>query len=188
MKKFLLYILIFTILVGLFGSAREVYATTCTNPPTNTIPDGCTPLPLGTCREGTAGQSFPNITEKDCNKKGEKFIWISYYYTLAPLPCVGDDTNGCRDGKLATYDPTNTDGGALGGYLNLMIKLFIGICAVLSVIMIVMGGIEYMTTELISSKEEGKKRITQAILGLLLALGAWTLLYTINPDLLNVAF
>jgi hypothetical protein len=48
-----------------------------------------------------------------------------------------------------------------------------------------MGGIEYMTSELVSSKEAGKERIRDALFGLLLALGAWTLLYTINPDLLK---
>ncbi|KKS04574.1 MAG: hypothetical protein UU82_C0012G0006 [Candidatus Nomurabacteria bacterium GW2011_GWC2_41_8] len=100
------------------------------------------------------------------------------YVLLSPLPNTNGET-------LNTFDPTGEGGGALGGYLNLMIKLFIGICAVLAVIMIVMGGIQYMTTELISSKEEGRKRITGAILGLLLALGAYTLLFTINPDLLN---
>jgi len=99
------------------------------------------------------------------------------YQLLAPLP------TGTNSGPMSTY-PTG-DGSGVGGYLNVMIRLFIGICAVLSVVMIVIGGIEYMTTELISSKEEGKKRITNAILGLLLALGAWTLLYTINPDLLK---
>jgi cell wall-associated NlpC family hydrolase len=51
--------------------------------------------------------------------------------------------------------------------------------------MIVIGGIEYMTSELISSKEAGKERIRGAIFGLLLALGAWTLLNQINPDILN---
>jgi membrane-bound lytic murein transglycosylase B len=51
--------------------------------------------------------------------------------------------------------------------------------------MIVMGGIEYMTTELISSKEAGKERIRNAIFGLLLALGAWTILNTINPNILK---
>jgi len=107
------------------------------------------------------------------------------YYLLAPLPCE-TDTPGCTNKELATFDPTSTGSDALSEYLNLMIKLFIGICAVLAVIMIVMGGIEYMTSELISSKEAGKERITHAILGLLLALGAWTLLYTINPKILNV--
>lgn len=94
------------------------------------------------------------------------------YKFLAPLPELPE-----------SFNPTQASN--LGGYLNLMIKLFIGICAVLSVIMIVAGGIEYMTSELPGLKSAGKERIIQAILGLLLALGAWTLLYTINPDLLN---
>jgi len=51
--------------------------------------------------------------------------------------------------------------------------------------MIVLGGIEYMTSELVSSKENGKQRITNAIFGLVIALGAYALLNTINPDLLK---
>ncbi|MEI8175100.1 MAG: hypothetical protein WCG28_04080, partial [bacterium] len=42
-----------------------------------------------------------------------------------------------------------------------------------------------MTSELISSKEAGKESIRNALLGLLLALGAWLILNTLNPDLLN---
>ncbi len=100
------------------------------------------------------------------------------YKFLAPLPGTG-----------TTFDPTSVGGkegsDALGKYLNAMIKLFIGVCAVLAVIMIVLGGIEYMTSELPGNKESGKKKITQAIFGLLLALGAWVILNTINPNLLN---
>src|SRR3989338_2415016 len=102
----------------------------------------------------------------------------SEYKFLSPLPEIGE-----------TFDPSSVGGeggsDALGKYLNAMIKLFIGICAVLAVIMIVLGGIEYMTSELPGNKESGKKKITQAIFGLLLALGAWLILYTINPDLLK---
>ena len=47
------------------------------------------------------------------------------------------------------------------------------------------GAIQYMTTDAISGKEEGKERITKALLGLLLAVGAWLILSTINPDLLG---
>jgi len=97
---------------------------------------------------------------------------VPTYQLLAPLPNMGTNFNP-------------TDQSALGTYLNLMIKLFIGICAVLAVIMIVMGGIEYMTSELISNKEHGKEKITGAIFGLLLALGAWLILSTINPDILK---
>lgn len=109
------------------------------------------------------------------------------YHLLAPLPCdstANPPIPGCKDGKLETFDPTG-GGNNFGRYLNVMIKIFIGICAVLAVVMIVIGGVEYMTSELAHTKESGKDRITHAILGLVIALGAYALLFTINPDLLN---
>ena len=94
------------------------------------------------------------------------------YVLLAPLPEIDPNFNPKQDS-------------ALGSYLNTMIKVFIGLCAVLAVVMIVMGGLEYMTSELISNKEAGKEKIRGALLGLLIALGAYALLFTINPDLLD---
>ena len=113
------------------------------------------------------------------------------YQLLAPLPCeLGKDGPGCVDvggkGQLKTFDPAQPN--SLGAYLNFMIKLFIGICAVMSVVMIVVGGLEYMTSELVHSKEAGKEKIEHALLGLIIALGAWALLYTINPNLLRSDF
>jgi len=101
------------------------------------------------------------------------------YNALAQLPCPSG-VSGCS-GNNTSYPVT----GDLSGYLNTAIAIFIGICAVLAVIMIIIGGLEYMTSELISNKEHGKERITNAIFGLLLALGAWTILNTINPNLLK---
>lgn len=75
---------------------------------------------------------------------------------------------------------------ALGEYLNILIKILIGFSAVLAMVMITIGGIEYMTSELVSSKKAGIERITNAILGLVLALSAFLILNTINPKLLNV--
>jgi hypothetical protein len=143
--------------------------------------------PLGDCVPAD-GVGPPNqTTQVNCQPPN---VWSaagstsdSLYHFLAPLPCTGTPESGCVDGKLVTFDPTQENN--LGTYLNLIIKIFIGISAVLAVIMIVMGGIEYMTSELISNKEHGKEKITHAILGLLLALGAYTLLYTINPDILR---
>ncbi|MFZ2149935.1 MAG: M15 family metallopeptidase [Minisyncoccia bacterium] len=110
---------------------------------------------------------------------------IPPYQLLSPLPCEEGSSPGCVGGVLTTFDPTGDGGGNIGGYLNIMIRIFIGICAVLAVMMIVVGGLEYMTSDLISSKEHGKERISGAIFGLLLALGSWILLYQINPDLLK---
>lgn len=106
----------------------------------------------------------PNETEAENTK----------YKLLTPLP-------GGTEGELSEFDTTE----GLGKYLNLIINLVIGISAVLAVVMIVMGGIEYMGSELISEKADGKNKIQNALLGLLIAMGAWALLNTINPNLLN---
>lgn len=152
--KYIKYISIFIVLVGLFSPIVSLYAQT---------------LP--------SRQTVPNSTAPDSN-----------YNLLAPLPCEPGSNPGCTPNEnggytLKTYNPTENNN--IGGYLNLMIRIFIGLCAVLAVVMIVLGGIEYMTSELISSKEAGKDRILHSIYGLLLALGAWTILNQINPDILK---
>lgn len=122
------------------------------------------------------------------------------YYPLAQLPQLGEECTPDSTGKTICIkvaadchqDPNNpkeqicTPGLGFAGYLNILIKIFIGICAVLAMIMIVMGGVQYMTSELVSAKSAAKETISKAILGLLLALGAYAILNTINPDLLKI--
>lgn len=72
-----------------------------------------------------------------------------------------------------------------GEYLQLLFRGTIGIAGVLAVVMLVTCGIKLMTSEAISSKGEAKECITNAILGLLLAISSWLILNTINPTLLN---
>ena len=98
----------------------------------------------------------------------------SNYCLLAPLPGVGDST-----GNL------NVKTG-IGTYFLSIIKLVMGIIGVLSVVMIVVGGIEYMVTVKVSEKEGSKSRITSALLGLLLALSSYIILNTINSNLVNL--
>jgi hypothetical protein len=52
--------------------------------------------------------------------------------------------------------------------------------------MIVIGGVQYLSTDAISGKNEGRKKIENALGGLLLAILAWLILNTINPELLNI--
>ena len=97
------------------------------------------------------------------------------YQPLAGLP-------GLEKGK--NFDTSQEC--AFGQYLNIIFKLIIGICAVLAMVMIVYGGIEYITGGAVSEKENGKATITNAILGIIIALGSYLLLNTLNPQLLNV--
>lgn len=98
------------------------------------------------------------------------------YDPLAPLPGLG---------KFDTKLDPKTNPCPFGNYLNIIIKVIIGFSAVLAMVMIVVGGIEYLTSELVSGKEAGRETITNAILGLLIALGAYLILNTINPKLLS---
>ena len=80
---------------------------------------------------------------------------------------------------------TAEEGNELGLFLGQTFQFGLAIAAALAVIMIVWGGVEIMLSESVFKKDDGKKKIKDAIYGLLLALVSWLILYTINPDILN---
>ncbi|OGG55192.1 hypothetical protein A3D62_02655 [Candidatus Kaiserbacteria bacterium RIFCSPHIGHO2_02_FULL_49_11] len=91
------------------------------------------------------------------------------YVPLAPLPGVSNTTN-------------------LSDFLNAAFKLGLAVAGTLAVVMITIGGIEYMTLESISGKSDAKNKIWNAVIGLLIALLIWIILYTINPNLIRFDF
>ena len=73
-----------------------------------------------------------------------------------------------------------------GGFVSGIYNLIIYVAGVLAVLLITYGGVLYLTSGPNASQvEEGKKYITNALLGLLLALSAWLILNTINPAMLD---
>lgn len=107
-------------------------------------------------------QSSSNTTTTTTCVPGE-------YCLLAPLPGLS---------KI------NVQTTGIGGYLAIIFKIGIGLAGVLAVVMLVVGGIQYMSTDAFSEKADGKSRMMNAIIGLLLVLGAWVILNTLNPNLL----
>lgn len=194
MKKFLPYILILIILIS---AVPQVHAVSdCWDPNTaETIPAttqaDCTAQGglWGQQTTGTSGCISPQVPARnpddslktDANGNLVCVDAPSSYHFLQPL--TNPDTNAPLTDFNSGITPANPN--PLGSYLNLMIKIIIGLCAVLAMVMIFLGGIEYMTSEVISSKEHGKERIRNAILGLLVALGSYAILNTINPTLLS---
>ncbi len=69
----------------------------------------------------------------------------------------------------------------IGKIFDFGVALAIG----LALIMIMWGGIEYMTTDSWMGKEDGKKKIKDALYGLGLAIFSYVILYTINPCLVQ---
>lgn len=91
------------------------------------------------------------------------------YAPLAPIPELQTDVGKTN---ISTFIPG-------------LIKLTIGVAGGLAVIFIIIGGIQYITTDAYSGKSSAKDTIQNAVFGLILAIGAYTLLNTINPQLVN---
>lgn len=71
------------------------------------------------------------------------------------------------------------------GYINFLYGMSIAVAALLAVIKIIIAGTKYMLDDVISGKEDAKKDIQGAVLGLLLILSAVIILELINPQLIN---
>lgn len=67
-----------------------------------------------------------------------------------------------------------------------LFRLLLGMGALFAVGSFVYGGIVYMTSEIVDNKAKAIKRIQSAMWGLLLLLGSWLILNTINPQLLSL--
>lgn len=70
-------------------------------------------------------------------------------------------------------------------YATGMYNTMLIVAVIAAALMITIGGVYYIFSYVPGMKEEGKKTITAAVLGLLIALMSWLILYTINPDLLK---
>lgn len=90
---------------------------------------------------------------------------------LAPLPGVAN-----RAGDTTTFNQ----------YVPAIFNLAIGLSAVFAVFMIVVGGFQYISTDAIQKKSDGKERIKNSVYGLIMVICAYLVLYTINPNLLKL--
>lgn len=79
----------------------------------------------------------------------------------------------------------NSEG--LAQFFNNLYRYLIGLAAVLAIIEIIWGGLEMATKDSISKQSEGKERIQEAILGLVLVLSPVLVFSIINPSILNLS-
>lgn len=106
--------------------------------------------------------------------------------TISAPRCVGGATPWEFEQELGVPD--------LGGFSPSGFQFFgwlffaaMGFAAVLALLMIVVGGVQYMVAAgNTSGQGAAKKRISDALLGLVLALASVLILYTINPDLTRI--
>ena len=96
---------------------------------------------------------------------------IQGFVPLSPtLPVIGD-----LSGEISLPD-----------LINALFTIAIVLSAILAVIMVAIGGFQYMTTDSVFSMGNAKERISDALIGLLIVLTAILLLQTINPELVKL--
>jgi hypothetical protein len=105
---------------------------------------------------------------------------IATYTLLEPLPCSGLAIENCSGGVIKEI--------AVDSFLKYVYLLMLSLGAVLSVIMIMAAGFQYITSEIVDTKSEAKKRAQNAVIGLILMLSTYLILNTINPKLVNVTY
>lgn len=102
------------------------------------------------------------------------FDFTLAYKLLEPLPGLGESV---------------PEEGGLSRYASWLFTFVLAAAAFLAVLMIVIGGIQIIVSGASeSARKNAKDRIRDAIWGLLLAISAWLILYTINPDLVKGTF
>lgn len=107
-------------------------------------------------------QDISDVTPSQTNPVDGTGISTDY---LAPLPGLA--------GQPST----------LQGFLQGLFNVLIVIAGILAIIMLVVGGITYLSSDALSKTENGREMMTNAVLGLILALGSWVIINTINPNL-----
>ncbi|MCA9363316.1 hypothetical protein KC851_03270 [Candidatus Kaiserbacteria bacterium] len=82
--------------------------------------------------------------------------------------------------------PGVDEGGNFDNFIQTLYILSITIAALLAVIKIVIAGVKWMLSDVVTSKANAKKDINGALIGLLVVLGAVVILTVINPDITKV--
>lgn len=73
-------------------------------------------------------------------------------------------------------------------YLNSIFIMAISAAALLAVVKIIIAGVKYMLSDIVTSKADAKKEIRTALLGLVIIVATVTILTVINPNLTNLDF
>lgn len=107
------------------------------------------------------------------------FAQVTEYQLLEPLPCIEGVGQTCNSSGLIEKINTNA-------YVVYVFKFSIAFAAVATVMVIIISGFQYATTDIISTKGNAKDRINNALMGLVTILASYLILQTIDPRLVEL--
>ncbi len=125
------------------------------------------------------------------------FLTLIFVLNITPVLAVDGFDTECLEGDVCYEAEVDIPGfptekfkvksNTLGLYIKAIYEYLLYVAGVLAVIVIMIGGFQWITAGGNQSKiGEAKERVTSAIIGLFLALGSYLLLYTITPDLVKI--
>ncbi len=94
---------------------------------------------------------------------------------------------GIPDSKFEAGKEVVVDGGTFIDYLKAIYMWAVGAIAIIAIVMIMIAGFQWMTAAgNASAIGQAKSRISSSLIGLLLAIGAYSLLNFVNPSLVHL--
>lgn len=80
---------------------------------------------------------------------------------------------------------SSSSGVSFAQLLSVAFTVLLSVSAAAAVVMITLGGVQYMFSDAAGVKSLGRERIKNAVYGLVLVFAAWLIVYTINPNLVR---
>lgn len=114
--------------------------------------------------QGSYGSNY------DCNGG------ISGSTSFVPLACYSG----------ATQFSNMFQSGSLSGYINAIFETCLSLGAIAAVVRITYAGWLYMGNDIWGNKQKAKEIISDSVIGLLLLLSIYLILYEIDPNILNL--
>lgn len=86
--------------------------------------------------------------------------------------------------SIPGYDSSSGSAG-LNDFVNIIYGLAISLAALLAVVKIVIAGLKWMLSDIVTDKADAKKDIQGALIGLIIIISAVLIIYTINPTIIG---
>ena len=103
-------------------------------------------------------------------------------------PCTTTEFCPLANVKGSKLETLYSGTGGLSGFISNIFTVALSAGAIIAVLRLSWAGYLYMTSDSWGDKGHAKEVIGDVVLGLLLLLGIWLILYQINPDILRVDF
>lgn len=130
--------------------------------------------------------------ESDCERLGETATFDTHFDGTDTDCAVG--WGYCYPGeyiplqiRIPTAEGSVAAVADLGTYIGYVYRYGVRVAVMLAVIVIMVGGVLWMTSAGTGNLEKAKTMIMNAVIGLLIAVGSYVILQTINPDLVELS-